>query len=249
MDSLDLKNNIIHLISVDSTNNYANLLIKEKGANEGTVILADLQNKGKGQLGNSWESEAGRNLTFSIILRPRSLPAHKQFYLSMAVSLGIVRYLQSENLKALVKWPNDIYIDRKKIAGILIENTLSRDIIDYSIVGIGLNVNQEKFLSDAPNPTSVLLEKNQASDLDITMENLLMALEYRLEQLYDNKFQLIRDHYLQYLMLYGKLSNFSAGDRFFSGIITDVKESGELIVQMGNGRKESFGFKEIGFPY
>ncbi len=249
MSSLELRNNIIHLISVDSTNNYANQLIKEKEADEGTVILAELQNQGKGQRGNSWESEAGKNLTFSIILRPRSLPAHKQFYLSMAVSLGIVRYLQSENLQAHVKWPNDIYIDRKKIAGILIENSLNRDIIDYSIIGIGLNVNQEKFLSDAPNPTSVLLEKNNASDLHIALENLLKALEYRLEQLYENKFKLIRDHYLEYLMLYGKLSNFSAGDRFFSGTIIDVKETGELIVQLKDGRKESFGFKEISFPY
>ena len=249
MSNLELRNNIVYLKSVDSTNDYANRLIKKKGADEGTVILAEFQNQGKGQRGNFWESEAGKNLTFSFILRPRSLPAQKQFYLSMAVSLGIIRFFESEKIEAFIKWPNDIYVGRKKIAGILIENSLNRDTIDYSVIGIGLNVNQEKFLSDAPNPTSILLEKNIVSEPDNVLDKLLTVLELQLRQLYENKLELLRDNYLRYLMLRGKLSTFIAGGCSFEGEIINVNEAGELVLQLKDGAKKSFGFKEIVFPY
>ncbi len=249
MNRLNLQSNILRFNDLDSTNDYAHQLLKEKKAEEGTVILADFQRNGKGQRENYWESETGKNLTFSFVLRPNSLPAQKQFYLSMAVSLGILKYLESESLKALIKWPNDIYIDRKKIAGILIENSLNRDKIDYSVIGIGLNVNQVNFLSDAPNPTSVLLEKKQSLNLEEALYYLLQDLEYWMEPLYDNRFEIIHDHYLQHLMLFEKLSTFSAQKRSFKGVIKDVKETGELVMELEDGRLESFMFKEISFPY
>ena len=111
----------------------------------------------------------------------------------MAISNGIIQYLESENIPALIKWPNDIYIHRKKIAGILIENSLNRNIIEYSVVGIGLNVNQEIFQSDAPNPTSMILETESVSDINNVFDKLLLVLENQLKILYNKKLEFIKN--------------------------------------------------------
>ena len=120
--------NLIELNIVDSTNEYLKRLIKESDVEEGTVILADFQTKGKGQKDGYWESEKGKNLTFSIILYPTSLDVQKQFYLSMSISLGIIEFLSHLSVKSKIKWPNDIYVNNNKVAGILIENSISEDL-------------------------------------------------------------------------------------------------------------------------
>ncbi|HPH88516.1 MAG TPA: biotin--[acetyl-CoA-carboxylase] ligase, partial [Chitinophagales bacterium] len=149
----------MHLPSVDSTNTYAKSLIAKSSPIDGTVILADEQFAGRGQSGNVWQSEAGKNLTFSIIYQTSFLLATEQFYLNMAVSLGIWSMVNSklsiEKNKELtihdsrfttkIKWPNDIYVNNQKIAGILIENTISGMHLKHSVIGVGLNVNQEQF--------------------------------------------------------------------------------------------------------
>ena len=153
--------NIEILDSCDSTNA---VLASRPDAQHGTVVATRSQTAGRGQRGNSWEAEPGTNLTFSLLLRPQGFPAARQFELSMLVALGVADVLNSlfgrlgfRDLKARIKWPNDIYVGHKKIVGILIENQLSGAGIDRTIVGIGVNVNQTRFLSDAPNPTSVAL--------------------------------------------------------------------------------------------
>ncbi len=131
-------------------------------AAHGTVIAARRQTAGRGQRGNSWEAESERNLTFSMLLRPASLPACRQFELSMAVALAVAdsidELLEKEGCaeRTAVKWPNDIYVGDKKICGTLIENSLCGSMIERSIAGIGINVNQRKFVSDAPNPVSLI---------------------------------------------------------------------------------------------
>jgi BirA family biotin operon repressor/biotin-[acetyl-CoA-carboxylase] ligase len=169
-------NNLIELDITDSTNEYSKKLIKKGPVEEGTVILADFQTKGKGQKDGYWESEKGKNLTFSIILYPNFLDIQKQFYLSMSISIGIVEFLSHLSVKSKIKWPNDICINNKKVAGILIENSIKRNIISSSIIGIGINVNQTEFKSSAPNPTSLYLELNKTFDIKNTYHLLISYL-------------------------------------------------------------------------
>ncbi|MBQ7773428.1 MAG: biotin--[Bacteroidales bacterium] len=142
--------------TLDSTNSQARREAEESC--EGSVWIADFQTAGRGQRGNRWESRKGENLTFSILFKPEFLPPHKQFLISQVCAVGIYRYLAGKGMPASIKWPNDIYIGNKKICGILIENSISGDKLSVSIAGIGLNLNQTQFASDAPNPTSLLIE-------------------------------------------------------------------------------------------
>mgnify|MGYP003526946868 CR=1 FL=1 len=122
---------------------------------EGTVVSTSFQTKGRGQLTNVWEAEEGKNILCSILLRPTALPIKSQFLISQAISVAIVDVLNTFAEDFSIKWPNDIYYKEEKIAGILIENTLSSKGIDSCIIGLGLNVNQQSFKSDAPNPISL----------------------------------------------------------------------------------------------
>ena len=141
---------------IDSTNTQAARELET--AAEGTVWTADFQTAGRGQRGNKWESKEAENLTFTILFRPVFLHPAQQFCISQICSLGVCRYLRSKGLPAQIKWPNDIYVGNKKICGMLIENSIMGDKLSGSISGIGLNLNQTVFSSDAPNPTSLLLE-------------------------------------------------------------------------------------------
>lgn len=142
--------------TIDSTNTQA--AREMANAAEGTVWIADFQTAGRGQRGNKWESKPAENLTFSILFKPTFLSPAQQFAISEVTALGVCRYLCSKGLPAQIKWPNDIYIGNKKICGMLIEHSISGDKLSASIIGIGLNLNQREFMSDAPNPTSLLLE-------------------------------------------------------------------------------------------
>lgn len=157
---------IIDLPETGSTNSFLSTIAPEM--HHGTVVMARAQTAGRGQRGNSWESSPGENITMSMLLRPRHVSPSAQFVISQAVSVGIVnvlrRYLPDHEVS--VKWPNDIYVGDRKICGILIENVLSGSSIDYSIVGMGINVNQREFLSDAPNPVSLYQLLGQRLDID-----------------------------------------------------------------------------------
>lgn len=141
----------------------------ERTAPHGFALMARRQTAGRGQRGNSWEAAPGLNITLSLMLRPHELPAARQFEVSEAVALGITDLLLEQGLTEVkVKWPNDIYVGDRKICGILIENSLSGNLIGHSIAGIGLNVNQTEFLSDAPNPVSL----KQLTGKDYALEPL-----------------------------------------------------------------------------
>src|SRR5688572_4624485 len=135
-------NNILKLSAVDSTNTYAATLLKNQKPPEGLIIQALHQTAGRGQMGTNWHSIAGESLTFSVILTPDFLPAEKQFYLNMAISFGLYEYLSVKGIHdGLIKWPNDLLVHRRKIAGILIENSIKGKALQHSIVGIGININ------------------------------------------------------------------------------------------------------------
>ena len=237
----------IHLPSVDSTNKYAAGILHKENTTEGTVILADVQTRGKGQGDNIWLSDKGLNLLCSIILKPDFLPAFKQFYLSMCIATGINDCLTDLGVRSQVKWPNDILIKGKKIAGILIENTILSQNLQTSIVGIGLNINQVSFPPHIPNPASLAGETGKSHDVGQLLERLLPFLEKRLIQLYAEDFMTIKSQYLNCLWLLNTYAGFTDQKGAFKGRIVDVAESGELVILTSSGETRMYGFKEVEF--
>ena len=148
---------LIEFKKVESTNKTSLELQQEEILLDGTVIRAYEQSSGKGQETNQWESEKGKNLTISVVLYPFFIEPARQFLINIFISLSVMdlvsELLPGKNVK--IKWPNDIYVDKKKVAGILINNTIKGNSFDYSVIGIGININQEVFKSDASNPVSV----------------------------------------------------------------------------------------------
>jgi BirA family biotin operon repressor/biotin-[acetyl-CoA-carboxylase] ligase len=237
--------NIIWLQEVDSTNKYAAQQLAD--AADKTVWAAHAQTAGRGQQSAKWESEPFKNLTFSLLLRPVWLPADEQFYISKAVSVGVVRFLQRHGLSASVKWPNDIYVGDKKIAGILIENHVGGNVITGSVVGVGLNVNQQKFVSDAPNPTSIWMENGVALNLQEALPELVTCILQGYEQLRNGDTQSIDDEYLVHLYRLNEWHWFAADCGKFRAKITGVRRSGKLLLLTENGETRPFVFKEVKF--
>jgi BirA family biotin operon repressor/biotin-[acetyl-CoA-carboxylase] ligase len=245
---------LLHLPSVDSTNNYAKQHLAKSSPIDGTVILADEQFAGRGQAGNVWQSEPNKNLTFSIIYQTSFLQATEQFYLSMAVSLGIKHAIHSiiqkfSNSITKIKWPNDIYVGNKKIAGILIENTISGMHLKDSVIGIGLNVNQENFPEEINATSLKVLLKNEMKKTEILNEILVFVEKYFL-LLKERKFERIKKEYLENIFRYNETAFFKKEEQIFEGKITDVDVTGNLIIETQNGSGSSerkFGFKEISF--
>ncbi len=238
----------VELDETESTNTYLQHLISNNEKEvEGLVVAAENQYSGKGQRGNSWHSERGKNLTFSIFLKP-NVKVKNQFLISKSISLGIVDFLLNRGLNNVkIKWPNDIYCDNKKLAGILIENSVRGDKIYASIVGIGLNVNQIKFLSSLPNPTS-LSNVLGIREIDISeaLNELLFFIEKQYISLKEGKAELINAKYLKYLYWLNETKKFSINKKNVEGIIIGISPIGKLQVEI-KGEVEEFGLKEIEF--
>lgn len=238
---------IVHLDIVDSTNNYAAKELLTKSLNEGTVFLAACQQSGRGQGASSWESSDGLNLTFSIILYPKNLEVSIQFLISKAISLGIVDFLANHTEGIRIKWPNDIYAGDKKIAGILIETAVMAGKVSRAVVGIGLNINQEIFVSDAPNPVSLKNLTGNNYDLGKTLNELCFHLDKRYQQMIGfNSFQINRDFEKQ-LYLCGEWTLFRADGSDFEGMIRGTDAEGQLLIENRDGKIRGFQFKEVQF--
>ena len=228
---------IIRLEETDSTNNYAyNLLTTNKQA-EGIIVLADHQTKGKGQGDNQWESEKSLNILMSLILKPKFLHPFQQFYLNMAISLAVADTVKEVTGKeALIKWPNDILVNKKKIAGILIMNTIDSKRINSSIVGIGLNVNQYMFNEHTKNPTSVIIETGREQKLDEVFDKLLLNLRNYYFLIENCRFKELKKLYLKNLLFFGKEVFLKHRDKgILSGILQDISEYGEIKVSTDKG--------------
>jgi len=249
MKDVIIGNEFIELDTIDSTNDYAKKLIRESAVREGTVIMADFQTKGKGQKGGYWESEKGKNLTLSIVLYPSFLEVQKEFYLSMSVSIGIAEFLSQLSLNSKIKWPNDIYINNRKAGGILIENAVKNNIIASSVIGIGININQTEFKSDATNPTSVSLELEKTVAIKDSLSILIKYLDKWINLLYDERYTKIRARYRKYLFLRNKKAFFTDKKEKFRGRIIDVEESGLLLVKTDKKEVRKYNFKEVRFPF
>lgn len=240
------KKNIISLVETESTNNYAMALVSDKYC-EGTVVLAQYQVTGRGQAGSYWESEAGKNLLFSLILEPKFLDAAKQFYLSMAVSLALVQMLKQHISEVSIKWPNDIYSGGKKIAGILIENTVKGSSLDRSVVGIGLNVNQEKFVSDAPNPVSMKQLSGKEYPLIAVLDEFLQLLDHWYILLKQYDFKQIEEGYFTQLFRNNGWHQYRDSDGEFTAKIVGIGEFGKLLLEDQSGKIRTYMFKEVEF--
>lgn len=245
--SLFVGNPTIELESVDSTNDYASKFILSDQVTDGTVISAQHQTKGKGQFGSQWLTVANQNLTVSIILKPKNLHIKYQFYLSVISSLAIRDMLHKYGIKANVKWPNDVYVNGRKISGILIQNTIVNSHIHYSIIGIGINVNQKVFNPSLPNPTSISKEINKnLSLLDIRQE-LYNNFESYYIDLKQGEFDTLLDTYKQHLYQKNEVKSYKLEDgSIINGIIRDVQENGKLDIELDNGIN-TFSLKEISF--
>jgi BirA family transcriptional regulator, biotin operon repressor / biotin---[acetyl-CoA-carboxylase] ligase len=241
--------NFVILKEVDSTNNFLkNLVSNSKPVIEGTVIMAENQYAGRGQQQNAWVAEPGRNLTFSILLKPTFLEITKQFDLIRAVSLGVFDALEpllGPQLK--IKWPNDIYYGDQKLGGMLIENMIQGGQIKNAIIGIGLNINQERFAPGLANAVSVKQILHQDYDLKTLLSEICRHVEAWYLNLKAGKISLVRNSYLSQLYWLNEDKSFKAGERIFNGTITGVREGGLLIVKNNTGEELEFNLKEIEF--
>lgn len=239
--------NIIFLPGLTSTNSTAISMLGSELLPEGTIIRTDFQSAGRGQPGNKWESEQGKNLLISIILYPTMIRPAEQFRISMMLSLGINDFLAGKLPNCRIKWPNDIYIKDDKIAGILIENSLTGPVISYSVAGIGLNVNQTEFKSDAPNPVSMKLISGVDYDLDAILAELSGCLDNRYEQLKAGEHRKVKDEYLTNLYRYGEWTKFRDRKGSFEARIVSVQDDGKMIVEDRKKTMKGYYFKEIEF--
>jgi BirA family transcriptional regulator, biotin operon repressor / biotin---[acetyl-CoA-carboxylase] ligase len=240
--TLFLGKNMIFVPECHSTNDLALQLSQTPNWMDGTLFITDNQTAGRGQRGNIWLTEPGKNLTFSFLLKPR-LPVIEQFYLTLFVSLGIRDYVTSRvTQKVQIKWPNDVIVDNKKLGGILIENQLAGNSIASSVIGIGLNINQREF--PLPTATSMSCLSDQSFILDNELDLLLASLERRYLQLKERKLEQLRNDYLSALFRMNELHDYELRTKRFKGKIMGVDALGRLQVEIDNAIKV-FDNKEI----
>lgn len=242
MNSMFVGHNIIELFSVDSTNTYLINLSQETNLPEGTLVKATHQTNGKGQRGNIWHSESGKSLCISILLYP-NINLKKQFSFNKCISLAICQALNQYNVSAKIKWPNDIYVDDRKISGLLIENTIRGNNLIQSVIGIGINVNNE--LNDMPLAISL----KECVKESIEMESLLSSVCESVERnyfLFKQNSRLIDEFYHKYLYKKGELQTFFKDNIAFIGKIDSVNELGQLVLEKEN-KKVAFSLGEVSF--
>ena len=247
IQSLFIGSKLLKLPSCHSTNSVASDLLAENKLVHGAVIITDNQTAGRGQRGNTWESETGQNLTLSIVVKPFFLPVARQFELTVITSLAIIKTLQSNGISTgKIKWPNDIFVGNGKIAGILIENIVRSNQLEWAILGIGLNVNQETFRTSSA--TSIKLELGHALSLDKMLEHLLKSLNEFYDLLKSGKLQVLRDLYTGNLMWINQTREFldTRINKSFKGVIVRVNDDGRLVVR-SEGNESSYDFKQIAF--
>jgi BirA family biotin operon repressor/biotin-[acetyl-CoA-carboxylase] ligase len=232
------------LDEVDSTNSYAKELISKSKPSEGTVIIAHHQTGGRGQFGKTWESEPGKNLTFSIILYPSFLPARQAHSLNQAVCLALKDFAESLNIPVHIKWPNDVYHHDKKLAGILIENGVMGENIEYSIIGVGMNVNQTKFSAGLPNPVSLKMIAGKEFSTDELLKKVLISIGIRYSQLKTGGYGEIKDEFEINLYRLREKRHYQAENEIFEGIICGVDDAGQLVIE-SQGRNRSFSTNGI----
>ena len=238
---------IIEVAETTSTNEYIRRLHESEPLSEGTTVSAGFQTKGRGQMGNHWESESGKNLLFSTLLSPSGVKANEPFIISQLIAVSLQETLENYLKPITIKWPNDIYYEERKLAGILIENDVCGETISLSIAGIGVNVNQEQFYSDAPNPVSL----KQLLGSDIDKKELLMVFLKQLSLNYDllnsDKADDLRERYHTALFRKEGLHLFRDEEGLFFAQIEGVDRVGYLHLVTNTHERRKYFFKEVSF--
>lgn len=244
-NTLFLGKNLVFVPECHSTNTLALQLCQTSSAPEGTLVITLNQTAGRGQRGNTWEAEPGKNFTMSLVFKPAPLALKDQFYLNIFTSLSLHDYLVSKNAPSpCVKWPNDLYVGSKKVCGILVESQISGNSFSNVVVGIGFNVNQQKFTSDTA--TSLAVTLHQTFDLQTELELLLSHVEARYLQLREGKLNVLLTDYMSVLYGLHKPLLFTLGDETHEGIIQGIDDSGRLRVIIGT-EERAFGVKEVSY--
>lgn len=246
---LQLYMKIVKLNAIDSTNAYLRDLSKKKVLENWTVVTAQHQLKGKGQQENLWLSEKGKNLTFSVLIKPNALAITDQFYLNFSISLAIYHVLKFYIPdKLTVKWPNDILSANHKICGILIDSSVKNAIVHTAIVGIGLNVNQVNFGTDLQQATSLKKILAKDIDLDELLKKIILEIQYQTLLIEQKNFMEIKKRYEAILYKKDKPAMFEdLKQRTFVGKIKGVNESGKLLIELEDEQIKAYNLKQIKF--
>jgi BirA family biotin operon repressor/biotin-[acetyl-CoA-carboxylase] ligase len=239
---------ILRIPVLDSTNRYFMDWLTREKPEEGTIVITDRQTSGKGMDGNAWESEPGKNLTFSFVLYPHFLAPDAQFYLNKFVALGLSDLVSfflpgQENIR--IKWPNDIYINDLKVAGTLIQNGIKGSVIDYAVVGVGLNVNQEAFSGSAANPVSMKIISGKEFDLEQMLEMTVERIEHWYDLLKKGMKKDIDEAYLARMYRFQQLSDYLYKGATIRAKITGVNRYGQLVLEIPGEKIIECDLKEI----
>ena len=233
---------------LDSTNKYLEA-IDTSLVEEGLVVRAKCQNAGVGQQGNVWESESDKNLTFSILLKPSFLPIANRYMLTKVVSLAMVDFLKQEiHSEAIsIKWPNDIYVGKNKICGILISNKFRAGRYNASIVGVGFNVNQTIFGSNIPNPTSLKLITGKDYEPGLILNGIMNHISERYDELKAGKVSELDEKYLANLLYLGEEREYYYRNNLVRGTIRNVTKEGFLLIETSDNKDIICDLKELRF--
>ena len=244
---MENKMRIKWLAEADSTNNV--LLRHIRDYDNLSVIAAVTQTAGRGQRGNRWVSAPGDNLTFSLLLKPQGLPVREVMALTCLATLAVRDTLRDEGVPAVIKWPNDIYVGKKKICGMLVENGLDGADIDWSVIGIGINLNQTEFPGEIMNPVSLKRLTGRTYELEPFLEKVCGEMEKRLPELASAESRNgLREAYEQDLFqkdISAKYRDLATGEEFI-GTIRGITPEGLLRIE-AEGRERTFGFKEVSY--
>jgi BirA family biotin operon repressor/biotin-[acetyl-CoA-carboxylase] ligase len=236
---------IFRLKEVDSTNMYASQLPYDTP--EGSIVITEFQKKGRGQGLNKWESAPGENIMLSIILHPNFIKANQQFYISKTIALAVADFVALYTDRVTIKWPNDIYIENKKIAGILIEHAIENDNIKQTIAGIGININQQNFPSGLLNPISLRNATGEKYEINDLINIFISLADNRYLMLKEGDLETIDENYRGSLFRFNVKSKFSADGKIFMGTITGIDSMGELEITDEQGKINKFLNKEVEF--
>ncbi|MDG4716976.1 biotin--[acetyl-CoA-carboxylase] ligase [Winogradskyella marincola] len=241
---------IIKLNAIDSTNSYLKAMASVNLPKDFTVVVADHQTQGRGQMGTTWQTEDGKNLTASVFKAFGFVDVEKQFYISMAVALSICKALDILKISQLsIKWPNDILSANKKICGTLIENVIKQNQLKGSIIGFGLNVNQ-KYFDNLPKASSMSLLTGVVYNKDEVLSQILKQLQYYFAILESKDYEKLKVEYESLLFRKDKPSTFKNEDgTTFSGIIKGITETGKLNVWTEDDVIKTFDLKQVTLLY
>ncbi len=240
---------LVKLDAINSTNSYLKELSKASSTQNWTVVSSEFQNSGRGQINTKWESEKGKNLILSVLIKLDNFKVKNQFYLNCAIALGIYQVLDKYELPQLkLKWPNDIMSVNKKLGGILIENSLMNDRIYQTVVGIGININQKVFPQHLSKAISMKQILKKSMDRSSLLVQIIASLKDQIELLEKDRFEILFENYLDVLFKKNVPSMFeNANKQKFLGKILGVSSVGNLIVERENQIIQEFKFKEIKF--